>query len=51
MTLRTYWVRLTMVASAGEYFVLLFKGCHSINQVYPLYPTLFNVVVDAIIYH
>ena len=49
--LRTYWNRLTMVASAGGYFGLPFKGYRGITQGEPLSPTLFNVVVDAFICH
>ena len=41
--LRTYWDYLTIVARAGGYFGLAFG--------YPFPPTLFNVLVDAIICH
>ena len=40
-----------MVARAGGYFGLLFKGCHVMTQGKPLSPTLFNVVMDAVIHH
>ena len=49
--LQTYWGRLTMVARAGGYFGLLFKGYLGMNQSDPMSPTLLNVVVDAIICH
>ena len=47
--LQIYWGLLTMVARAGRYFVIPFKGYHSITQGKPLFPTIFNVVVDAVI--
>ena len=46
-----YWDHLTMVARAGGYFGLPFKGYRGMTQGYPMSPTLFNVVVDAVIYH
>ena len=49
--LQTYWGRLTIVARAGGYFGRPFKGYHSVTQGKPLYPTIFNVVMDAIIRH
>ena len=49
--LQTYWGRLTMVARAGGYFGLPFKGYRGVTQCDPLSPTLFNVVVDAVIRH
>ena len=49
--LRTYWDRLNMVARAGGYFGLPFKGYHGVTQGDPLSPTLFNVVVDTVIRH
>ena len=48
---RTYWDRLTMVARAGGYFGLLFKGYCSVTQGDLLYPTLFDVVMDTVIRH
>ena len=47
--LRTYWGCLTMVARAGGYYGLPFKGYHKVTQGYPLSFTLFNLVVDAVI--
>ena len=49
--LRTYWDQLTMVAKAGGYFVHPFKRYRGVTQVNPLYPTIFNLVVDAVICH
>ena len=49
--LRMYWDRLTMVVKAGGYFIRLFKGYRGVTQGDPLYPTIFNMVVDAIIRH
>ena len=46
-----YWDRLTMVAKANGYFGPPFKGYHGINQGEPLSPTLFNLVMDAVIHH
>ena len=49
--LRTYWDRLTMVAKAGGYFGRPFKGYQGVTQGETLSPTIFNVVVDAVIRH
>ena len=49
--IRTYWGQISMVTRAGGYYGPPFKGYHGINQVYPLYPMLFNVIMDAIIHH
>ena len=40
-----------MVDNAGRYFGRPFKGYRGVTQVDPLSPTIFNVVVDAIICH
>ena len=40
-----------MVAMAGGYFVRLLKGYRGVTQGDPLYPTIFNVVMDAVIRH
>ena len=40
-----------MVATAGRYFGILFKGYRGVTQGKPLSITLFSVVVDAIIHH
>ena len=49
--LRNYWRRLTMVARAGGYYGAAFKGDQGVTQVYPLSPTIFNVVVEAVVRH
>ena len=40
-----------MVFRCGGYFRRLFKGYRGVTQVNPLSPTIFNVVVDAVISH
>ena len=40
-----------MVARAGHYYGNPFKGHRGVTQVYPLSPTIFNMVVDAVIRH
>ena len=47
----TYWVCLNMVARSGGYFWLPCKGDYGVTQGDPLYPTIFNVVMDVIICH
>ena len=49
--LREYWERTTMVARAGSYYGKGFKGGRVVTQVDPLSPTIFNVVVDAVVRH
>ena len=49
--LKTYWRRLTMVASAGGYYGTTFKGERGVTQGDQLSPTIFNVVMDAFIRH
>ena len=49
--LKTYWRRLTMVARAGGYYREAFKGERGVTQGDPLYPTIFNVVVDRVVRH
>ena len=49
--LQTYWRRLTMVARAAGYYGAAFKGDRSVAQEDPLSPTIFNVVVDAVVRH
>ena len=48
--LRKYWVHLTMVARAGGYFGIPFKGYHGVTQVNLLPPMRFNVVVETVIH-
>ena len=40
-----------MVARAGEYYRTAFRGERGVTQGEPLSPTIFNVVVDAVIWH
>ena len=49
--LTTYWRRLTMVARAAGYYGTAFGGERGITQGNPLSPTIFNVVVDAVVRH
>ena len=46
-----YWDRLEVVARAGGYYGETFQGLLGVIQVYPLYPTIFNVVVDTLVQH
>ena len=49
--LQTYWRRLMMVARAGGYYGIAFQGARGVTQGDPLSPTIFNVVVDAVVRH
>ena len=49
--LSNYWRRLTMAARAGGYYGTAFKGERGVTLGDPLSPTLFNVVVDAVVWH
>ena len=49
--LTTYWRRLTMVARTGGYYGEAFKGVRGVTQGNPLSPTIFNMVVDAVVRH
>ena len=40
-----------MVARAGGYYRTGFKGARGVTQGDPLSPTIFNVVVDALVRH
>ena len=40
-----------MVARAGQYYGKGFKGEQGVTQGDPLSPTIFNVVVDAVVRH
>ena len=46
----TYWGNLTMVARAGGYYGTAFKGAWGVTQGNPLSPTIFNVVVGAVVH-
>ena len=49
--LREYWEKTTLVARAGGYYGKGFKGGRGVMQGDPLSPTIFNVVVDAVVRH
>ena len=49
--LQNYWRRLTMAARAGGYYGTAFKGKMGVTQGDQLSPTIFNVVVDAVVRH
>ena len=49
--LRRYWERLKMVAQAGGYFGEPFRIERFITQGNPLSPTIFNLVVEAVVFH
>ena len=49
--LREYWKKSTMVARSGGYYGTGFKGERGLTQGDPLSPTIFNVVVDAVVRH
>ena len=49
--LRRYWGRLQMVAQAGGDYGETFCGERGVTQGDPLLPTIFNVVVDAVVRH
>ena len=51
LLLRTYWEKSTMVEKAGGYYGTSFKGAWGVTQGNPLSPTIFNVVVDALVRH
>ena len=40
-----------MAATAGGYYRKAFKGARGVTQGDPLSPTIFNVVVDAVVRH
>ena len=48
---KTYWESSTNVARAGRYYGTEFKGERGVTQGDPLSPTIFNVVVDAVVRH
>ena len=49
--LHTYWDRLRMVARAGGYYGSALQGFRGVNQGDLLPPTIFNVVVSALMCH
>ena len=46
-----YWDILRMLRRTGEYYGADFKGLRGVVLGYPLYPTIFNVVVDSVLRH
>ena len=40
-----------MAARAGGYYGTAFKGARGVTQGDPMSPTIFNVVVDAVVMH
>ena len=40
-----------MVAREGSYYGTAFQGARGLTQEDPLSPTIFNVVVDAVVRH
>ena len=49
--LQNYWRRLTMEEISGGYYGKAFKGARGVTQGDLLSPTIFNVVVDAVVRH
>ena len=49
--IQTYWSRLRMVARAGVYSGAAFTGAQGVTQGDLLSPTIFNVMVDAVLQH
>ena len=49
--LTNYWRRLNMVARARGYYGTSFRGERCVTQGDPLSPTIFNVVLDAVVRH
>ena len=46
-----FCIYFTMVARSGVYHETAFKGERGVTQGDPLSPTIFNVVVDAVVRH
>ena len=49
--LHAYWDRLRMVARAGVYYGAFLRGFWGATQWDPMFPTIFNVVVHAVVCH
>ena len=49
--LQRYWERFKMVAQEGRYYREPLCGEQGFTQGYSLSPTIFNVVVDAVVHH
>ena len=46
-----YWYQLTMVDKARGYYASPFKGYHGVTQRDPLYPMIFNMILEYTIRH
>ena len=46
-----YWDRMTMVDRAGGYYREAFKSFKEVTQWGSLSPTIFNVIMDAVVFH
>ena len=49
--LREYWENFRVVDRAGGYYGVVFKSFRGVTQGELLSPTIFNVVVDAVVHH
>ena len=49
--LRYYWDHLSMVNRVGRYYATPLKGHRGVTQGDTISPTIFNMEVDAVIYH
>ena len=49
--LRQYWEIFSMLAWTGRYYSAPFTGSRGVMQEDPLSPTIFNMVVEAVIHH
>ena len=47
----TYWSWMRTVAKAGGYYRAALKNARGVTQGDPLSPTIFNVMVDAVVRH
>ena len=46
-----YWNRLMMLDQSGRYYGDPFKGNRGVLKGEPMYPAIFNMVVDTVIHH
>ena len=49
--LRAYWERPMMLDQSGRYYGDPFKGNRGVLKGEPMYPAIFNMVVDTVIHH
>ena len=49
--LHKYWDQLQMVEQAGGYYGEPFHEERGVKQGYPLFPTIFDVAMDAVVRH